>query len=59
MNLGICTRTLDNLMRDGQISYVKVGNRVIFSQWDLDAFIERNRRNAFGISEDSLKKYLN
>ena len=57
--LGICVRTLDKLMSDGQISYLKVKNRVIFSQEDLDAFVERSRRSAFGISEESLNHYLN
>ena len=59
MELGICTRTLEKLMREGQISYLKVKNRVIFSQEDIDAFIERTRREAFGINEESLKRYLN
>ena len=59
MELGICVRTLDKLMSDGEISFLKVKNRVIFSQGDLDAFVERSRREAFGINEDSLKKYLN
>ena len=59
MELGICTRTLDKLMSEGQISYLKVKSRVIFSQDDLDAFIERTRRAAFGVDEESLKKHLN
>jgi predicted site-specific integrase-resolvase len=59
MELRICTRTLEKLMREGQISYLKVKNRVIFSQEDIDAFVERTRREAFGINEESLKRYLN
>ena len=59
MELGICTRTLDKLMSEGQISYLKVKNRVIFSQEDVDEFCERSRRRAFGVDEESLKKYLN
>lgn len=59
MELGICTRTLEKLMRDGQISYLKVNSRVIFWQKDIDAFIERTRREAFGINEETLKRYLN
>ena len=59
MKMGICVRTLDKLMSDGQISYLKVKNRVIFSQEDLNAFVERSRRYAFGINEESLKDYLN
>ncbi len=58
MELGICTRTLEKLMREGQISYLKVKNRVIFSKEDLDAFIERTRRPAFGLDVESLKKYM-
>jgi predicted site-specific integrase-resolvase len=58
MELRICTRTLEKLMREGQISYLKVKNRVIFSQEDIDAFVERTRREAFGINEESLKRYL-
>ena len=59
MELGICIRTLDKLMNEGQISYLKVKNRVIFSQEDLDAFCARSRREAFGVDEGSLKQYLN
>lgn len=59
MELGICCRTLDKLMSEGQISYLKVKNRVIFSQEDVDAFCERSRRTAFGVDEESLKNYLN
>ena len=58
MELRICVRTLDKLMSDGQISFLKIRNRVIFYQKDLDSFIERSRREAFGINEDSLKKYI-
>jgi hypothetical protein len=58
MKLGICIRTLDKLMSDGQISFLKIRNRVVFYQKDLDSFIERSRREAFGINEDSLKKYI-
>ena len=58
MELGICVRTLDKLMSDGQISFLKIRNRVIFSQEDLDAYVERCRREAYGVNEDSLKKCL-
>lgn len=59
MELGICTRTLEKLMSEGQISYLKVKNRVIFSQEDVYAFCNRSRRPAFGVDEESLKQYLN
>jgi excisionase family DNA binding protein len=58
MELGICVRTLSKLMSDGQISFLKIRNRVIFSQEDLDAYVERCRCEAFGVNESSLKKYL-
>jgi len=58
MELGICVRTLDKLMSDGQISFLKVRGRVIFSQEDLDAYVDRSRREAYGVNEESLKKYL-
>jgi len=58
MKMGICVRTLDKLMSDGQISFLKIRNRVIFSQEDLDAYVERCRREAYGINESSLKKHL-
>ncbi len=59
MKMGVCTRTLEKLMSEGQISYLKVKNRVIFSQEDVDAFCNRSRRPAFGVDEESLKQYLN
>ena len=47
MELGICVRTLDSLMANGKISFSKIGARVIFSQRDLDEFVERNRKEAY------------
>lgn len=58
MELRVCVRTLEKLMSEGKISYLKVKNRVIFSQSDLDTFCERSRREAFGVDEASLKQYL-
>jgi excisionase family DNA binding protein len=58
MELGICVRTLSKLMSDGQISFLKIRNRVIFSQEDLDAYVERCRCEAYGVNESSLKKHL-
>jgi excisionase family DNA binding protein len=58
MELRVCVRTLEKLMREGKLSYVKVKSRVIFSQEDVDAFCERSRREAFGVDEESLKRYL-
>ena len=58
MKIQVCVRTIDKLMSDGQISYLKVRGRVIFSQDDLNAYVERCRREAYGVNEESLKKYL-
>lgn len=57
MELGICVRTLDTLIANGKISYSKIGGRVIFSQQDLDEFISRNRKSAFGVG-DGLEEYI-
>lgn len=59
MEVGICVRTLEKLMSDGQISFLRVGKkRIIFSQEDLDAYVERCRCEAYGVNESSLKKQL-
>ena len=47
MKLNVCIRTIDNWIAAGKISYSKLGKRVIFSQRDLDEFIERNRKDAY------------
>lgn len=44
--LNISTRTLDRLLADAQIAYVKLGSRggrITFLQKDLDAYIDRQR----------------
>lgn len=52
MQLNVCVRTLDNWIARGMISYSKIGKRVIFSQQDLNSFILRNHREAFGVEEE-------
>lgn len=47
MELNVCVRTIDNWIAAGKISYSKLGKRVIFSQRDLDEFIEINRKDAY------------
>jgi excisionase family DNA binding protein len=37
--LGIVTGTIDRWMREGEISYNKIGSKVFFTQEDLDAKI--------------------
>lgn len=44
--LSIGTRTLDRLVADRRIAYVKIGTRLAFTQEDLDAFIETQRVEA-------------
>ena len=51
MKLNVCVRTIDNWIAAGKISYSKLGKRVIFSQRDLDEFIERNRKDAYLYAE--------
>jgi len=52
MKLNVCVRTIDNWIANGRISFSKLGKRVIFSQRDLDEFIERNRREAFAYQDN-------
>jgi excisionase family DNA binding protein len=60
MTLNVCVRTIDNWIAKGLISYSKIGKRVIFSQKDLDDFIERNRKEAFAHqSEAEIQSLLN
>jgi excisionase family DNA binding protein len=47
MALNVCLRTIDNWISKGMISYSKLGKRVIFSQRDVDEFLEHNRITAF------------
>lgn len=58
MELNVCTRTVDNWIAKGLISYSKLGKRVIFTQSDLDAFIQRNHKEAYAEMElVDLKNY--
>jgi excisionase family DNA binding protein len=41
--LCIKQRKLDYLRARGELPYVKIGSKVLFSQRDLNAFIARNR----------------
>lgn len=51
MELNVCTRTVDNWIAKGLISYSKLGKRVIFTQSDLDAFVQRNHKEAYAEME--------
>lgn len=37
--LRVCTRTIDNLMKRGELPFVKLGRRVLFRRSDLDRLI--------------------
>jgi excisionase family DNA binding protein len=41
--LGIAPVTLDRLRRQRSISFRKVGSRVLFTQADIDQFLEQSR----------------
>ena len=43
--------TLWRIRREGQISFFRVGNKPLFSQADLDAFLERHRINKDAAAE--------
>ena len=42
--LRISRQTLRRKMRSGEIAYVRIGDRVLFRQEDLDEFVARNLR---------------
>jgi len=52
MKLNVCVRTIDNWIASGKISYSKLGKRVIFSQRDVDEFVQRNRKEAFAFHDE-------
>ena len=52
MKLNVCVRTIDNWIASGKISYSKLGKRVIFSQRDVDEFVQRNRKEAFAFQDE-------
>lgn len=39
--LGISKRSLQTLLKDGEIPKVRIGNRTLLDQPDLDAYVER------------------
>jgi len=46
--LGVSKRALQERMAANEVAFVKIGRSTRFSQADLVAFIERNRRKAIG-----------
>lgn len=44
--LGVSVRTMKDLSARGEVLKVQIGHRVLFDRVDLDAFIERLKRNA-------------
>ncbi|MDX1963511.1 MAG: helix-turn-helix domain-containing protein [Pirellulales bacterium] len=41
--LGLCTKSVDNLVRDGLLKVVRIGKAVRFDPADIDAFIESRK----------------
>ena len=41
--LGLCATSLWKLEKDGELSAVRQGRRVLFDRADLDAFIDRHK----------------
>lgn len=41
--LRISKRTLDKLMKTGDLPYIKLSRRVLFKREDVDAFLETKR----------------
>ena len=59
MALNVCVRTIDNWIAKGYISYSKLGKRVIFSQRDVDEFMEHNRVKALSYqTEEEIIDFL-
>lgn len=44
--LGVSVRTMKALAAEGEVLKVQIGHRVLFDRVDLDAFVERLKRNA-------------
>lgn len=44
--LGISKRSLQTLLKDGEILKVRIGSRTLLDQADLDDYIERAKRSA-------------
>lgn len=44
--LAIKERTINNLMANGELPYIKIGKAVRFDPKDVEAFIQRQKRTA-------------
>lgn len=44
--LGISKRSMDTLLKDGEVLKVRIGSRTLIDQKDLDDYIERKKRDA-------------
>lgn len=44
--LSIGKRTMEGLLRDGEVLKVRIGARTLVDQADLDAYIERIKRSS-------------
>ena len=44
--LGVGTNTIYNLMNSGELRFIKMGRRTLFSQNEIQAFIQRKLEEA-------------
>src|SRR5687768_12965509 len=44
--IGLCSTSLWQLEKDGELAAVRLGKRVLFDRADLDRFIDRNKRKS-------------
>lgn len=42
-HLGVGRSVIDKLRQNGEISYSKVGQTIVFTQEDVDSYLERNK----------------
>ena len=42
-HLGVGRSVIDKLRQNGEISYSKVGQTIVFTQEDFDSYLERNK----------------
>jgi predicted site-specific integrase-resolvase len=56
--LGVCIRTIDKWAAKGMIGYSKIDRRVIFSQTDIDDFLERYHRPSVNQLDDLMYDHV-
>ncbi|MEN0048847.1 MAG: helix-turn-helix domain-containing protein [Bacteroidota bacterium] len=49
--LNVSDRTLQNWRDEGLIAFTQIGKKIYYTKADLEAFIERHKKNAFAIKD--------